>query len=163
MSNGMCFLQNSTALVTGTLGLSFPKTADAMRTAVSYARAGPCSVLVDINWRPVFWESLSHKAVDIVSEYAGGADILKLSEEEAQWLYSVSSEDAMHHPEKVRAEQIQVHGSVNSVPKLTPSACMQSKAIIYVSTHIYLKVKRPLGSLVPSSCLLRRCCITDVC
>lgn len=94
-------LQNSTALVTGTLGLSFPKTAEAMRTAVGYARAGPCSVLVDINWRPVFWESLSHKAVDIVSEYAGGADILKLSEEEAQWLYGVNSDDAMHQPEKV--------------------------------------------------------------
>lgn len=94
-------VQNSTALVTGTLGLSFPKTADAMRRAVQYARAGPCSVLVDINWRPVFWESLSHQAVDIVSDYARGADILKLSEEEAQWLYGVNSDDAMQHPEKV--------------------------------------------------------------
>lgn len=125
----MCFLQNSTALVTGTLGLSFPKTADAMRTAVSYARAGPCSVLVDINWRPVFWESLSHKAVDIVSEYAGGADILKLSEEEAQWLYSVSSEDAMHHPEKVRAEQIRLCHGVQSIPRLTPNACVSKPSL----------------------------------
>lgn len=88
-----------------------------MRTAVSYARAGPCSVLVDINWRPVFWESLSHKAVDIVSEYAGGADILKLSEEEAQWLYKVSADDAMHHPEKVSLRVD--HDAAISAVKLT--------------------------------------------
>ncbi|KAA6426972.1 MAG: Fructokinase [Trebouxia sp. A1-2] len=94
-------IKNSVALVTGTLGLSFPKTAAAMRKAVSYARSGPCSVLVDINWRPVFWESLSHKAVQMVSEYAGGADILKLSEEEAEWLYGVHSDQAMKQPELV--------------------------------------------------------------
>lgn len=94
-------IKNSTALVTGTLGLSFPKTAAAMRKAVSYARSGPCSVLVDINWRPVFWESLSHQAVEIVSEYAGGADILKLSEEEAEWLYGVHADQAMHQPDLV--------------------------------------------------------------
>ena len=72
-----------------------------MRKAVAYARSGPCSVLVDINWRPVFWESLSHQAVEIVSEYAGGADILKLSEEEAEWLYGVHADQAMHQPDLV--------------------------------------------------------------
>ena len=94
-------LQNSTALVTGTLGLSFSKTAAAMRKAVSVARSGPCAVLVDINWRPVFWESLTPQAVQIVSEYAGGADILKLSEEEAEWLYGVHSDQAMKQPDLV--------------------------------------------------------------
>ncbi len=97
-------VQNSVALVTGTLGLSFPKTAAAMRKAVSYACTGPCSVLVDINWRPVFWESLSSQAVQIVSEYAGGADILKLSEEEAEWLYGVHPDQAMSQPELVRQQ-----------------------------------------------------------
>lgn len=95
-------MQNSVALVTGTLGLSFPQTAAAMRKAVACARSGPCSVLVDINWRPVFWESLTPQAVDIVSEYAGGADILKLSEEEAEWLYGVHSDQAMSNPDLVR-------------------------------------------------------------
>ena len=95
-------VQNSVALVTGTLGLSFPQTAAAMRKAVGYARSGPCSVLVDINWRPVFWESLTPQAVEIVSEYAGGADILKLSEEEAEWLYGVHSDQAMSQPDLVR-------------------------------------------------------------
>ncbi|KAL3152280.1 hypothetical protein ABBQ32_001354 [Trebouxia sp. C0010 RCD-2024] len=94
-------IKNSVALVTGTLGLSFPQTAAAMRKAVACARSGPCSVLVDINWRPVFWESLTPQAVDIVSEYAGGADILKLSEEEAEWLYGVHSDQAMSNPDLV--------------------------------------------------------------
>lgn len=37
----------------------------------------------------------------MVSEYAGGADILKLSEEEAEWLYGVHSDQAMKQPELV--------------------------------------------------------------
>ena len=48
-------LQSATALVTGTLGLAFPTTAKAMHRAVDAATSSPCCVLVDVNWRPVFW------------------------------------------------------------------------------------------------------------
>ena len=48
-------LQSATALVTGTLGLAFPTTAKAMHHAVDAATSSPCCVLVDVNWRPVFW------------------------------------------------------------------------------------------------------------
>ncbi len=48
-------VQSATALVTGTLGLAFPTTAKAMHHAVGAATSSPCCVLVDVNWRPVFW------------------------------------------------------------------------------------------------------------
>lgn len=43
-------------LVTGTLGLAYPTTAATLRRAVGAARAQGATVLVDVNWRPVFWE-----------------------------------------------------------------------------------------------------------
>ena len=49
------YVQSATALVTGTLGLAFPTTAKAMHRAVNAATSSPCCVLVDVNWRPVFW------------------------------------------------------------------------------------------------------------
>lgn len=42
-------------LVTGTLGLAFPDTRKAMHAAVAAAKEGGCHVVVDVNWRPVFW------------------------------------------------------------------------------------------------------------
>ncbi len=74
-------------------------------------------MLVDINWRPVFWESLSHKAVQIVSEYAGGADILKLSEEEAEWLYGVHPDQAMTQPELVSLQGLFPDLQLGAVPR----------------------------------------------
>ncbi len=48
--------QPGTVLVTGTLGLAYPATAATLRRAVSAARGQGATVLVDVNWRPVFWE-----------------------------------------------------------------------------------------------------------
>ncbi len=43
-------------LVTGTLGLSYPVTAAALRRAMAAAKGAGATVLIDVNWRPVFWE-----------------------------------------------------------------------------------------------------------
>ncbi|KAK9909596.1 hypothetical protein WJX75_004721 [Coccomyxa subellipsoidea] len=93
-------LQSAAALVTGTLGLSFPVTAAAMHKAVEAAKSGGAVVLVDINWRPVFWEDVS-QAPGIILPYVGKADIVKLSDEEAEWLFGLSASDALQHPDKV--------------------------------------------------------------
>ncbi len=47
--------QAAQVLITGTLGLAYPATAEAMRTAVAAAKKGTGLVIVDVNWRPVFW------------------------------------------------------------------------------------------------------------
>lgn len=59
----------------------------------------PQQVLVDVNWRPVFWEDVS-QAPGIILPYVGKADIVKLSDEEAEWLFGLSASDALQHPDK---------------------------------------------------------------
>ena len=59
----------------------------------------PQQVLVDINWRPVFWEDVS-QAPGIILPYVSKADIVKLSDEEAEWLFGLSASDALQHPDK---------------------------------------------------------------
>lgn len=54
---------------------------------------------MDINWRPVFWEDVS-QAPGIILPYVGKADIVKLSDEEAEWLFGLSASDALQHPDK---------------------------------------------------------------
>ena len=58
-------------------------------------------VLVDINWRPVFFEE-EGKAKEVIFPYVEKGDILKMSDEEAEWLYNVPRDTALHHPEEVR-------------------------------------------------------------
>ena len=57
-------------------------------------------VLIDINWRPVFFEEESSAKATILP-YVEQGDILKMSDEEAEWLYGVPRADALKHPEKV--------------------------------------------------------------
>ena len=59
-------------------------------------------VLIDVNWRPVFWEDPDH-AKDAIMPYLGKADIVKVSDEEVEWLLGVPAADALFNPEKVRA------------------------------------------------------------
>ena len=164
-------MQNASALVTGTLGLNFPTTAEAMHAAVAAAREGPCQVsrsapassspfllvqgpiiitaalhalhgsleidlqrertcnnsghvamcmgppstchhackavltsvtqvLVDVNWRPVFWDD-HETAPQRIREYVDQADILKLSDDEAEFIYGVGHRTSLENPETV--------------------------------------------------------------
>jgi fructokinase len=94
-------IKNATTLVTGTLGLAFPKTAEAMYKAVEICNQGPCSLLVDINWRPVFWEEKAPEASQVIKQYLSKAEIVKLTDEEAEFLFGLTASDALQHPEKV--------------------------------------------------------------
>lgn len=99
-------IASADVLVTGTLGLAYPGSAEAIRSAVSAAKssASPqqknCSVIIDVNWRPVFWKDLE-KAREIVKDFVPLADILKVTDEEAEWLFDIPAEQALQHPEKV--------------------------------------------------------------
>ena len=102
-------IASADALVTGTLGLAYPGSAEAIREAVAAAKASQrdgavphCTVVIDVNWRPVFWEDLE-AARDSVKHFISAADILKVTDEEAEWLFGFSAADALEHPEKVLA------------------------------------------------------------
>lgn len=97
-------ITSADVLVTGTLGLAYSGSAEAIRKAVSAAKSTQkernCSVVIDVNWRPVFWDDLE-KAREIVKEFVPLADILKVTDEEAQWLFDIPAEQALQNPEKV--------------------------------------------------------------
>jgi len=91
------------ALVTGTLGLACPRTAEAMRRAVRLARGGGVPVVVDVNWRPVFFSEPDSEAPkeEIRGYVLESADVVKLSDEEAEWLFGVPAAEALRDPGEV--------------------------------------------------------------
>ena len=62
-------------------------------------------MLIDVNWRPVFFENES-EAKGVILEFVEDGDILKMSDEEAEWLYGIPRDEALHCPEKVRDESL---------------------------------------------------------
>ena len=73
-------------LVMGTLGLAYPDTGQAMAQALHYAEAQFVKVVVDVNWRPMFWLDPA-AAPAVILEFLQHADFLKLSVDEARWLF----------------------------------------------------------------------------
>jgi fructokinase len=77
-------------LVMGTLGLAYPTTASAMQRARDKAQRAGTKIVIDLNWRPVFWPDTAI-APHIIREFLTAADLLKLALEEAQWLLNTDS------------------------------------------------------------------------
>ena len=69
---------------------------------------------MDINWRPVFWED-ERSAMAAIKPYVGKADIVKMSDEEAEWLFGIPAKDALQHPLKACAAHCAL---------FCPAACM---------------------------------------
>lgn len=57
-------------------------------------------MLIDVNWRPVFWDD-QDAAPERIRQYVDGADILKLSDDEAEFIYGVGHRTALDKPEEV--------------------------------------------------------------
>lgn len=72
-------------LVLGTLGLAYPETQASMLQAVEWIQQQNGRVLLDINWRPMFWENPA-RAMGPIKDLLKQAAYLKLSDTEAQWL-----------------------------------------------------------------------------
>ncbi|MEO0868889.1 MAG: carbohydrate kinase, partial [Cyanobacteria bacterium J06642_11] len=72
-------------LVLGTLGLAYPDTRTSMLQAVELIKDQNGHVVLDINWRPMFWENPG-QAIGVVNDLVKQASFLKLSDTEAQWL-----------------------------------------------------------------------------
>lgn len=77
-------------LVMGTLGLAYRETANAMKRARSRAQQQGVKLVIDLNWRPVFWPS-DELAPAKIQDFIAATDLLKLSLEEAQWLWGTDS------------------------------------------------------------------------
>jgi fructokinase len=95
--------QGAKFLVTGTLELAYPAGHDALHRAVELAQAQSCKIVVDVNWRPVFWNS-SDRAQPLIAKLLSHADFIKLTDEEAEWFFGSSD------LEKIVATYPQVQG-----------------------------------------------------
>jgi fructokinase len=81
--------QSADFLVLGTLELAYPQTRQAVFHALDLAEQFDLKVLVDINWRPKFWQDPS-EAEGLIKQLWNRLDFLKLSTEEAQWLFNTT-------------------------------------------------------------------------
>lgn len=73
-------------LVMGTLGLAYPDTAAAIHRALEIAQRQITQLVVDVNWRPMFWPNPAI-ASGVIHDLLAQADFLKLSVQEAEWLF----------------------------------------------------------------------------
>lgn len=88
--------QGAQYLVMGSLGLASPVTAAAMQFALKLAQAHDITVMVDVNWRPIFWKQ-PEQAPTVLKPWLGQANLLKLAKEEAEWLFDTPDPSAIAH------------------------------------------------------------------
>ena len=95
--------QGAGFLVTGTLELAYLDSRAALHRSVALAQSQSVKIVVDVNWRPVFWSSAETAKV-LIAQLLSQADFIKLTDEEAEWLFGNSS------PQTVVAAYPQVEG-----------------------------------------------------
>lgn len=83
-------------LVLGTLELAYPDSRKAIFQALDLADQYYTKVLLDVNWRPVFWPDPA-AAPPIIREIMQRTDFLKLSDDEAEWLFETTDPGVIAH------------------------------------------------------------------
>lgn len=83
-------------LVIGTLELAYLQTRAAVWRALELAEEYGVKVILDVNWRPMFWHN-SREASLIIKKLWQYIDFLKLSEEEAKMFFATTDAGAIAH------------------------------------------------------------------
>ncbi|MEG5033804.1 carbohydrate kinase [Microcoleus sp. AT3-D2] len=81
--------ENAEYLVLGTLELAYPESREAIVRAIELAEQYDIKIILDINWRPVFWPN-PDEAKARIRKVLKKVDFVKLSEEEAEWLFDTT-------------------------------------------------------------------------
>lgn len=87
-------LEHAEFLVLGTLELAYPDTREAIERALYLAERHYVKILVDVNWRPVFWPQ-PDEAPERIRDLLKHADFVKLSDDEAKWLFDTADAGAI--------------------------------------------------------------------
>lgn len=87
-------LSDAGFLILGTLELAYPQSSAAVHQAIQLAHQYQVQILIDVNWRPVFWAD-PEVARQTILEIVSTANYLKLAEEEAQWLWHTTDAQAI--------------------------------------------------------------------
>ncbi|MEA5503976.1 carbohydrate kinase [Halotia wernerae UHCC 0503] len=86
--------QEADFLVLGTLELAYPDSEQATHRALELAGQYDLKIVLDVNWRPVFWQD-ANIARQKIQETFKQVDFLKLSKEEAEWLFDTTDPGAI--------------------------------------------------------------------
>lgn len=81
-------------LVLGTLSLAYADSRAAVLQALDWADRYYLKVFLDVNWRPTFWAN-AQEAIGFARSLLPRADFLKLSDDEAQWLFGTADAAAI--------------------------------------------------------------------
>ncbi len=73
-------------LAIGTISLAFSQSQLATERALELARQHGLQVFIDVNWRSMFWDDID-RAKSLIYTALERADFIKMSDDEAQWLY----------------------------------------------------------------------------
>jgi len=76
-------------LVVGTLELAYPESEKAILRALDLAEQYNLKIILDVNWRPVFWNDVAtarQKILALLHRF----DFIKLTKEEAIWLFETA-------------------------------------------------------------------------
>ncbi|MBD2773125.1 carbohydrate kinase family protein [Iningainema tapete] len=88
--------QTADFLVLGTLEAAYPESERAIHYALKLAEQYDIKILLDVNWRPVFWTS-PDIAQQKIRELFKQVDFVKLAKEEAEWLFDTSDAGAINY------------------------------------------------------------------
>ena len=83
-------------LVLGTLEMAYPETRRAIERALELADAYYTKIFLDVNWRPVFWDDRA-EGERAIWKMMSQVDFVKLSEEEAQWLFKTTDAETISY------------------------------------------------------------------
>jgi fructokinase len=81
-------------LVLGTLELAYPESEQAIYRALDLAEQYDLKIILDVNWRPVFWSD-QNQAKQKIQGLLKRFDFLKLTKEEAEWLFDTNDPGAI--------------------------------------------------------------------
>lgn len=90
----LSLFEDADFLVLGTLELAYPASGASVRRALQLADQYNVKILLDVNWRPVFWQD-PDRAVATILEIVPQVDFLKLSKEEALLLFQTADPGAI--------------------------------------------------------------------
>ncbi|MEG4093085.1 carbohydrate kinase [Microcoleus sp. Pol12B4] len=86
--------ENAEFLVLGTLELAYSESREAIARSLELAEQYDVKIILDINWRPVFWPNPDEAKAQI-RKILKKVDFVKLSEEEAEWLFATTDAGAI--------------------------------------------------------------------
>jgi fructokinase len=83
-------------LVIGTLELAYPHSRAAVFRALELAEQYHLKIVLDVNWRPMFWPD-EQEALPLIKKLWQYVDFIKLAAEEAKWLFNTADAGAIYY------------------------------------------------------------------